>query len=277
VSFAPSAHYDRVTEAWGLLLGDEFHVGVFEDGTPDLRTATARLTQLMLEGARIGPDDHLLDVGCGTGAPAVYVARETGARVTGMSTSAEGIKAATERAASEGLSDRVSFEVRDGMDNGFPDGSFSRSWALESSLLMRDRDRLISEMARVLEPGGRLTLCDFMLMRPLDLRDLRRLRDDLTLLRDVYGDVQMEPLEEYRRLAEKHGLRVDQADDLTAVTRPTFEHWRENANLAREPVTALVGEGYWRKFAESCDVLGRLWDDGLWGYGLLAASKPDAA
>lgn len=277
MSFAPSAHYDRVTEAWGLLLGDEFHVGVFEEGTPDLRTATARLTQLMLEGARIGPDDHLLDVGCGTGAPAVYVARETGARVTGMSTSAEGIKAATERAASEGLSDRVSFEVRDGMDNGFPDGSFSRSWALESSLLMRDRDRLISEMARVLEPGGRLTLCDFMLMRPLDLRDLRRLRDDLTLLRDVYGDVQMEPLEEYRRLAEKHGLQVDQADDLTAVTRPTFEHWRENANLAREPVTALVGEEYWRKFAESCDVLGRLWDDGLWGYGLLAASKPDAA
>jgi 27-O-demethylrifamycin SV methyltransferase len=276
VSFAPSAHYDRVTEAWGLILGDELHVGVFEEGTSDQRTAAARLTQLMVEGARIGPDDHLLDVGCGTGGPAVYVARETGARVTGMSTSAEGIQAATQRAASEGLSDRVSFEVRDGMDNGFPDGSFSRSWALESSLHMRDRDRLISEMARVLEPGGRLTLCDFMLMRPLDLRDLRRLRDDLTLLRDVYGDVQMEPLEEYRRLAEKHGLQVDQADDLTEVTRPTFEHWRESANRAREPVTALVGEEYWRSFVESCDVLGRLWDDGLWGYGLLSASKPAA-
>ena len=277
MSFAPSAHYDHVTEAWGLLLGDEFHVGVFEEGTPDLRTAAARLTQMMVEGARIGPDDHLLDVGCGTGAPAVYVARETGARVTGMSTSAEGIQAATRRAASEGLSDRVSFEVRDGMDNGFPDGSFSRSWALESSLLMRDRDRLISEMARVLAPGGRLALCDFMLMRPLDLKDLRRLRTELTLLRDVYGDVQMEPLEEYRRLAEKHGLQVDQADDLTAVTRPTFEYWRENANRTREPVTALVGDDYWRRFVESCDVLGRLWDDGLWGYGLLSASKPGAA
>jgi 27-O-demethylrifamycin SV methyltransferase len=266
-----------VTEAWGLLLGDEFHAGVFEDATPDLRTATARLTELMLEGAQIGADDHLLDVGCGTGAPAVLVARETGARVTGISTSAEGIQAATERAASAGLSDRLSFEVRDGMDNGFPDGSFSRSWALESSLLMRDRDRLISEMARVLVPGGRLSLCDFMLMRPLDLGDIRRLRTDLTVLRDVYGDVEMEPLKEYRRLAEKHGLQVDQADDLTASTRPTFEHWRENADRSSEAVTALVGEEYWRQFVESCDVLGRLWDDGLWGYGLLAASKPTAA
>jgi cyclopropane fatty-acyl-phospholipid synthase-like methyltransferase len=262
-----------VNEAYGLMLGDEFHVGVFEEGTPDLRTATARLTQLMLEGARIGADDHLLDVGCGTGGPAVYVAQSTGARVTGISTSSEGIETGTERAASAGLSDRVSFEVRDGMDNGFPDGSFSRSWALESSLHMRDRDRLIAEMARVLEPGGRLTLCDFMLMRPLDVGDIRRLRTELTLLRDVYGDVQMEPLEEYRRLAEKHGLEVDQADDLTSSTRPTFEHWRENAERTREPVTALLGEEYWRRFVESCDILGRLWDDGLWGYGLLAASK----
>jgi cyclopropane fatty-acyl-phospholipid synthase-like methyltransferase len=257
------------------MLGDEFHVGVFfEDGTPDLRTAATRLTQLMVEAARVGADDHLLDVGCGTGGPAVYVAQSTGARVTGMSTSAEGIKAARERAERASLSDRVSFEVRDGMDNGFPDGSFSRSWALESSLLMRDRDRLISEMARVLAPGGRFTLCDFMLIRPLDLRDIRRLRGDLELLRDVYGDVQMEPLAEYRRLAEKHGLEVDQADDLTSSTRPTFEHWREHAERAREPVTELLGEDYWRKFVESCEILGRLWDDGLWGYGLLAASKP---
>jgi 27-O-demethylrifamycin SV methyltransferase len=277
VSSAPAAHYDRVTEAWGLLLGDEFHVGVFDDGTEDLRAAASRLTQRMLEGARIGLDDQLLDVGCGTGAPAVHVARETGARVTGISTSAAGIQAARDRAQSAGLSDRLSFEVRDGMNNGFADGSFSRSWALESSLLMPDRDRLISEMARVLPPGGRLTLCDFMLMRPLDLGDIRRLRTELKLLREVYGDVQMETLEEYGRLAEKHGLQVDQADDLTTSTRPTFEHWRESADRTREPVIALVGEGYWEKFAESCEILGRLWDDGLWGYGLLAASKPAAA
>jgi cyclopropane fatty-acyl-phospholipid synthase-like methyltransferase len=274
VSFAPSTHYDRVTEAWDLMLGDEFHVGVFEEGTEDLRAATNRLTDLMIEGAQIGPDDHLLDVGCGTGGPAARVARETGARVTGISTSAEGIQAATRRAEDEGLADRLTFEVRDGMDNGFPDGSFSRSWALESSLLMPDRSRLVSELARVLPPGGHLAMCDFMLIRPLDLREVRSLRRELTVLRDVYGDVRMEPLDEYRRLAEEHGLQVDRADDLTAATRRTFEHWRQNAERTREPVSELVGEEYWRKFAESCEVLGRLWDDGLWGYGLLAASKP---
>jgi cyclopropane fatty-acyl-phospholipid synthase-like methyltransferase len=274
VTSAPAAHYDRVNEAYGLLLGDEFHFGVFEDGTEDLPSATARLTQLMLEAARIGPKDHLLDVGCGAGAPGCHVALETGARVTGISTSAAGIEAARERAAGAGQSDRVSFEVRDGMDNGFPDRSFTRSWALESSLHMRDRDRLVTEMSRVLAPGGRLAVCDLMLMRPMNLREIRRLRAPLTLLRDVYGDVRMETLDEYCQLAHGHGLIVEQADDLTAATRSTFEHWRQNANRTREQVSTLVGEEYWQKFVDSCDVLEGFWDDGAFGYGLLAASKP---
>ncbi|MCW3000027.1 MAG: methyltransferase protein [Solirubrobacterales bacterium] len=274
MSHAPAEHYDRVTAAWGLLLGEELHYGVFAEGVTDLAAATGELTRLMIEGGRIEQGNTILDVGCGTGAPAVRLAKEFGAHVTGITTSEEGIQAAKARALAEGVADRTAFEQRNGMANGLPDASFDRVWVLESSHLMRRRDQLIAENARVLRTGGRMVLCDIVLRRELDLADVRRLREPLALLRAVYGDARMEQLSEYGRLAVASGLQVEQELDLTAATRPTFAAWRANAERHHDEVVALIGEEDTRQFAESCDVLQGFWDDGTLGYALIAASKP---
>jgi 27-O-demethylrifamycin SV methyltransferase len=228
----------------------------------------------MLQAARLEPGLELLDVGCGTGAPACTLAGEHGVRVTGITTSAAGVEAARAHAALAGLQESVSFAERDGMDTGFADASFDRVWVLESSHLMRARDRLLSECGRVLRPGGRLVLCDIMLQRPLDLAEVRRLREPLKLLRAVFGDARMEPMAEYVRLAESAGLVSEQQSDLTKATLPTFARWRENAHRHRDRVIELIGEQSWREFTASCDVLEEFWNDGTLGYGLLAADKP---
>lgn len=274
MSYQPATHYDRVTAAWGLLLGAELHYGVFEDPSEDLASATRRLTTSMEVAAQLHEGAEVLDVGCGTGAPACHLAATVGARVTGITTSGEGIAAAQARAVADGVSASTTFIQRDGMDNGFPDLSFDRVWVLESSHLMRDRERLLGECARVLRPGGRLVLCDIVLRRPMDLREVRRLREPLALLREVYGDARMEPLTEYRRMAEAHGLRVEEELDLTARTRPTFARWRENAEQHRDEVVRLLGAEDHQRFADSCDILQGFWDDGTLGYGLLAAARP---
>jgi 27-O-demethylrifamycin SV methyltransferase len=274
VSHAPAEHYDRVTAAWGLLLGEELHYGVFADDGTELAAATGELTRLMIEGGRIEQGNSVLDVGCGTGAPAVRLAKELGAHVTGITTSEEGIRAAKARAAAEGVAERTAFEQRDGMANGLPDGTFDRVWVLESSHLMRRRDQLIAENARVLRSGGRMVLCDIVLKRPLDLAEVRRLREPLALLRAVYGDARMEQLSEYGRLAVASGLRVEQELDLTAATRPTFDAWSANAERHHDEVVGLIGAQATQQFAESCDVLRGFWDDGTLGYALIAASKP---
>ncbi len=272
--YNPATHYDRVTEAWSLLLGDELHYGVFAIAAEDLATATDALTHRMVTASRLAPGLELLDVGCGTGAPACTLASRHGVRVTGITTSSEGVAAARKRSADARLDRLAQFALRDGADNGFPDATFDRVWALESSHLMRDRARLIAECTRVLLPGGRLALCDITLRRPMDLREVRRLRQPLALLREVFGDARMEPLSEYRRLLQAEGLTVDVETDLTASTRPTFDRWVSNAHLHRKAVSDLIGPGDWRRFVDACHVLRGFWDDGTLGYGLIAAAKP---
>jgi cyclopropane fatty-acyl-phospholipid synthase-like methyltransferase len=247
---------------------------LFRSGNEELPEATAALTTSMIEAADLKAGLDVLDVGCGTGAPACHLAAVYGARVTGITTSAVGVASARTRATAEGVDGLVSFQERDGMDNGFPDEAFDRVWVLESSHLMRERDKLVAECARVLRPVGRLVLCDIMLRRPMPFDEVRRLRKPLALLREVFGEARMEPLVKYAELAQANGLVVEQATDYTDMTRPTFARWRDNAERHREAVVSLLGPDGHKRFVEGTFVLEGFWDDGTLGYGLIAASKP---
>lgn len=271
--YDPTAHYDSVTDAWALLLGDDLHYGDFAGGAETLAQATTALTERMVAAAALEAGQRVLDVGCGTGMAACHLAQHRGVRVTGITPSAVGVARARDRAQALGLAHLVAFEERDGMDNGFPTESFDRVWVLESSHLMRDRARLLSECARVLVPGGRMALCDIVLRRPMPFEEVKRLRVPLAVLRAAFGAARMEPLAEYERLAREAALEVTDVVDLTEATAPTFAAWRANAVAHREPVVDELGEQGWAAFVESLDVLEGFWADGTLGYGLLAATK----
>lgn len=273
VSYDPAEHYDHVTEAWQLLLGDELHYGVFKEGDEPLSIATATLTRMMIEAADLSAGLLVLDVGCGSGAPACALAEEFDLEVVGITNSAVGVETATRRAADTGTSG-VTFLERDGTDNGFDDAQFDRVWVLESSHLMRDREALVSECARVLRPGGRMVLCDLIRHREIPFLEVRERRDDFATLRTGFGDAHMETLDFYVRTAEAHGLVVDRADDLTDVTLPTFDRWRANAEEHHDEVVRLIGAHGHEAFVRSCDILEEFWKDGTFGYGLVSASRP---
>jgi 27-O-demethylrifamycin SV methyltransferase len=271
--YTPAAHYDQITEAWGLLLGEEFHYGVFTTGDEDLATATGQLTDLMIEAARLEPGQRVLDVGCGTGAPARRLVREHDAQVLGITTSEVGVAAATELALAAGLS-AATFEVRDGTDNGLPDAGFDRVWVMESSHLMPDREALFAECARVLRPGGRLVLCDLIRRREIPFLELRERREEFAVLRAAFGAARMDPLDDYSAYAAKAGLVPDQVTDLTTATLPTFDRWQANVTTHRAEVTRILGEESVDMFERSLGILRDFWQDGTLGYGLFSADLP---
>jgi 27-O-demethylrifamycin SV methyltransferase len=268
---APAAHYDRVTLAWRFLLGENLPYGYFHDPADDLATATEALTRRMAVAADLHSGCTLLDVGCGVGGPARYLAREFGCQVVGISTSEVGIAAARRAAGEQRLTPLVRFEVRDGMQNSFAAASFDRVWVMESSHLMPDRGALVAECARVLRPQGRLTLCDIVLRKELSLQEVMRHAKRFLLLDQVFGRARMETLATYEALAAQHELSVDRAEDISAQTYATFARWRENAHAHRQAVEQLIGAESWQHFVDSCDVLEGFWNEGTLGYALLSA------
>ncbi len=272
-AYDPASHYDRVMAAWQLLLGDELHYGVFDGGDEPLDVATHALTERMIGAADLRAGLTVLDVGCGSGAPARTIAGRFGVEVVGITTSSVGVETARQRTAEAGVGG-VGFEQRDGTDNGFDDASFDRVWVMESAHLMRDKDALVSECARVLRPGGRLVLCDLVRWREIAFREVRERRDDFAVLREAFGDAHFESLDGFGALATQHGLVVDRSDDLTATTLPTFDRWRANADAHHDAVVELIGAAGRDAFVRSCDILEAFWRDGTFGYGLVSATKP---
>jgi len=272
-SYDPASHYNRVTDGWGILLGDELHYGYFVTGTEDLPTATGQLTAQLIDAARLEPGQRVLDVGCVPGAPARRLAREFGVEVLGITTSEVGVAAATARVAAAGLPG-VRFEVRDGTDNQLPDASFDRVWIMESSHLMPNRQALLSEASRVLRPGGRLVWCDVIRRREIVFAELRERRREFAVLRSAHGAARMDPLADYAGYAANAGLGYVHTKDITTETLPTFDAWQARLDANRAEVTAHLGAQGAADFEESVVILRRFWQDGTLGYGLMSAVKP---
>jgi SAM-dependent methyltransferase len=102
-----------------------------------------------------------LDVGCGSGGPALFLARQAGCRVTGVDVSAPGIQAGRTLARRAGLDAKVHFrraDVREPLP--FPDGAFSALVCLDAMCHLPERGRLLGEWRRALRPGGRMLYTD---------------------------------------------------------------------------------------------------------------------
>ena len=111
------------------------HWGYFDDSTgTDFLKGCANLDRIMVEKGRIAADARVLDMGCGNGTTAIWLAQHTGCHATGIDLSGvriDNAKAAREQQA-PALRDRLAFEKASATELPFAEGTFSRVWSRPS-------------------------------------------------------------------------------------------------------------------------------------------------
>jgi ubiquinone/menaquinone biosynthesis C-methylase UbiE len=129
---------------------DEFHIGG--------RVATDHL----LDQIDFSEQGHLLDVGCGLGGAARYIASNYRNRITGIDLTPEYIETGKVLCNWMNLDDYVTLECGSALSMPFQDGQFDGGYMLHVAMNIEDKALLFAEIGRVLKPGAFFGVYDVM-------------------------------------------------------------------------------------------------------------------
>lgn len=261
-------HYDRLSSLYQRFWGEHIHHGWWDDGE-SLAEAQEKLVRRLAEAAAIPRSAEVLDVGCGLGGSSLWLARELGCSVRGITLSPVQVEIATRRAREAGLDDRVQFERADAESLELEPESYDVVWSVECMEHQFDKPRFIARAAQALKPGGSLALCTWLGMPESPAQ--RTLVDQVChgMLCPSLGS-----REDCVRWFEAAGLEAVRADDVTAKVARTWELAR--AVLDRVEVRALlaVSDRATRDFAHAFASMSDAYASGAMGYGFFVARKP---
>lgn len=137
-----------------------FHMGMHDDRHRTHEASLDNTNRFLADRAGIQPGMRVLDAGCGIGGSAIWLARERGAIVDGISLEPGGVRLASRFAAERGVAATTTFQVMDFMATTFPPGTFDVVWNLESLCYAHDVAAYLAHVRTLLKDGGRFACID---------------------------------------------------------------------------------------------------------------------
>jgi len=265
-------HYDLNGRLYALFLDRDrqYSCAYFPTGRESLEEAQAAkkrhiAAKLLLDR----PGLEVLDIGSGWGGMAITLAREYGARVTGITLSEEQLAVSRQRAEEAGLADRVRFELMD-----------YRAWK-------RPVDRIVS--VGMFEHVGLAHYRTFFRMVHDTLRE-----DGVALIhaigrrdgpgatnpwirRYIFPGAYCPALSEVLPVIERSGLWVTDIEVLRLHYAQTIAHWRARFAGNRDAIASLYDERFCRMFEfylSGVEMIFRHWGHMVWQVQL--ARRQDA-
>jgi SAM-dependent methyltransferase len=196
--------------------GDLWHISFVT--VPEMRRIAGAM--------RLRAGGTLVDIGCGAGGPALWLARETGASVIGVDASAAGPAVASQRAAALGFGERARFITGTFDATGLPDACADAVTSNDALQYAPDKAAAFREMKRLLRPGGRLVVTAFEL-EPSRVAGM-----------PVWG---ADPVADYRPPLEAAGFMLDEYDEVPGWPEPMTSAYRA-LEAHRDALAAEMGE-----------------------------------
>ena len=236
-------HYDLNGRLYSLFLDRDrqYSCAYFPRGDETLEEAQLAKKHHIAAKLKLDrPDLTVLDIGCGWGGMALTLARDYGARVTGITLSTEQLAEARARAEAEGLSDRVKFElldyrtVREQFDRVVSVGMFEHVginhygtfFKVVKQALKPDGVALIHTIGRTDGPGT----------------------TNPWIAKYIFPGGYSPALSEMMLPIERSGLVATDVEILRLHYAETLRHWRRRFAANRDAIATLYDERFCRMF-----------------------------
>ena len=234
-------HYDLTGALYDLFLDADRQYSCAYFETPETGLEEAQLAKKRHIAAKMvmnRPGLSVLDIGCGWGGMALYLARNLGARVKGVTLSDEQLAIARKRASEGGLEGEVRFDLQ---DYRHVDEKFDRivSVGMFEHVGRPFYDTYFKKAAEILKKDG------VMLVHTIGRTDTPTATNPF-IDKYIFPGGYIPSLSEVMHSIEKSGLKITDIEILRLHYAETLKAWRERFMARREEAKALYDEKFCR-------------------------------
>jgi tocopherol O-methyltransferase len=261
-------HYDRVSPLYREFWGLHIHHGYWLDGCESKERAQEQLIDLIADNMDFQPGQQVLDVGCGIGGTAAYLARKFRVNVTGITLSPVQAVMAKDLAESS-KTPSCSFAVMDAEQLAVQ-SDFNVIWSVEALSHMAARNRVLADVTRLLTDRGRIAIADWFKPEELTAEDEARYLDPI--LRGMLLP-ELGTMAGYAECLRREGVRITAYADLTSHVSRTWDICTQLTNVVAVTRIAKRYGSQLIPFLRSFHAMKLAFRTGAFRYGLIVGQK----
>lgn len=174
-------YYDHTRSDYRVAWDDSpmpaVHFGYYITNTEKHVDALMNTNKVLADRVNIKPGEKVLDAGCGKGGSSFWLATHRDVETVGITPVFSQIEDCKAQAQILNLVDKTTFVQADYCNTPFEDQSFDVVWACESLCHAKDKSKFYKEAFRLLRPGGRIIIAEYV----RNERPLKREEEDLLM------------------------------------------------------------------------------------------------